>query len=79
MILNIMGLLGVPKSQTTYMRTKIGDGNVNGNVHGNLPKMHNVRVGTWGHGRGGSIGGVDMWSMATIGVLVWEPGHMAVP
>lgn len=51
MILNIMGLLGVPKSQNMYTLTKTQRGNVNGNVHGNLPKGMSAcmitRSGTW--------------------------------
>ena len=78
MILNIMGLLGVPKLQNMYILTKIRRGNVNGNVHGNLPKIMCMCMGTWEHG-GNSIGNVHTWSMDEIGELLWEPWHMAGP
>jgi hypothetical protein len=51
MILNIMGLLGVPNFQNMHTLTKTQRGNVNGNMHGNLP-MHmglcmGTQLGTW--------------------------------
>jgi hypothetical protein len=59
MILNIMGLLGVPKLPYMYILTKIRRGNANGNVHGNVPNLMCMCMGTWEHGGGKSIGNVN--------------------
>ena len=79
MLLNIMGLLGVPKLRNMYISLKKCSGNAKGNVHGNLPKTMLCVYGNVGTRRGTRLGTSIRGVCTRFGEHLWEPVHMAGP